>query len=193
MRRIFASVFVVVAIMGAGVLATGAYFQASTQVSNLTFTAGTTDIGLAECGPAPCALPAIDPAAQGTVTGIPAFTVGPGLDTTFCLEVAAEGPYPLTLTQTISGIDNGPLSAALHLTVSPATNECVATGDPALGDNTLNNWNNYVLTLKTNSAPTVPVYVLERLSWDAAANAGNQNGLQGQSLHLNATITGRTQ
>ena len=193
MRRIIASLFVVVAITGAGVLATGAYFQASTQVNNVTLTAGSANIGLGACLGSGCTITNFDASAEGTVDAsvlsLPA--VGPGMDTIFCLAVAAEGGYPLTLTQTISGIDNGPLAAALRLKVMPADGACHDTA-PALADNTLDQWNNYVLTLATNSPVGTKVFVLEELSWDPTANAGNQNALQGQSLHLNATISGRT-
>ncbi len=195
MRRIIASLFVVVAITGAGVLATGAYFQASTQVNNVTLTAGSANIGIGACVGSGCTINNFDAAAKGVIDGsaLPVPPVGPGMDTIFCLAVAAEGSYPLTLTQTISGIDNGALAAALRLKVMPADGACHATVAPALADNTLDQWNNYVLTLATNSPVASKVYVLEELSWDPTANAGDQNALQGQSVHLNVTISGRTQ
>jgi hypothetical protein len=194
MRRIIASLFVVVAITGAGVLATGAYFQVKTEVDGVTFSAGTANIALAECEGVGCPLGTPDPAGGVVVPpgALPAIgPVGPGYTKTFCLAVMAIG-YDLNITQRLSGLnDPHGLSTAIDLTIVPADGACHPTG-PAIVSNTLNNYNGWEQPMATPLTVGGTAFFLETLSWNNAADQSNQNGLEGATLSFNAVIAGTT-
>ncbi len=195
MRRIIASLFVVVAVMGAGVLATGAYFQVKTEVDGVQFQAGSANIGLAACVNAGCTLDLPPGPAGGVVvppSALPVIgPVGPGYSQTFCLAVMAIG-YDLNITQKLSGLnDPHGLSTAIDLTIVPADGACHATG-AALVSNTLNNYNGWEQPMATPLTVGGTAFFLETLSWNSAADQSNQNGLEGATLSFNAVIAGTT-
>lgn len=198
MRRIIASLFVVVAITGAGVLATGAYFQVKTEVDGVTFSAGTANIALAVCEGVDCSLPGVDPDAGdltvgfGDLPGHPTIgPVGPGYSQTFCLAIQAID-YDLNITQTETlTSDPALLRDAVDLKIAASNSVCQA-GGAVLAFDTLRGLHNVTVNLKTPLAKGATAYFLETLSWDPTADDSLQNGLQNQTLALNAVIAGTT-
>lgn len=196
MKRIFASLFVIVALVSVGVFATSAYFTATTKITGVTFSAGTANIALAACDATGGACnPGTPSNAGGAVysfgtLGQTIGPVGPGYTHTFCLAIQAVG-YPLNITQTIGNFDQAQdLGGAVDLTILNSNSACAAGG--TVNSATLDTFNGYGQVLASPLAAGSTAYFLETLSWDSAADQNNQNVLEGTSLTFDATISGVT-
>jgi hypothetical protein len=189
MKRIFASLFVIVAILGIGVFTTGAYFSSTVSTSNQVFRTGTTGLVFGQCGliGADCHAVVADKTALD-MSGIEQNT-GPGIQNSGCMVIENKGIYDLTLSTTISYTTSKPDFAwFFELAAQQATDHCNPTG--ALLD-----WTR-AQTAQGNSpiafgtlAPGARLYVVLYNRWDST---GDQNYLQGQWLILNLQLEGRT-
>ena len=189
MKRIFASLFVIVAILGIGVFTTGAYFSSTVSTSNQVFRTGTTGLMFGQCGQIgdDCSL---KPANLTTLdmSGIEQNT-GPGIQHSGCMVIENKGIYDLTLSTTISYTTSHPdFGWYFELAADQASSSC----NPAV---TLLGWTR-AQTAQGNSpialgtlAPGQRLYTILYNRWDSS---NNQNYLQGQWLILNLQVEGRT-
>ena len=101
MRKVLASLFVIVAVVGMGVFATGAYFTDTVTQSNLTFKTGTADLTFGFCpGLSTDCLSA--PAPYDNLASFPPADIGPGITNADCMVMENQGAYTLNLT---GGVD----------------------------------------------------------------------------------------
>ena len=191
MKRIFGSLFVIVAILGIGVFTTGAYFSSTVSTSNQVFRTDTAGLKFGLCGEigenclgVAATYSTLDYAALGIE-----WKTGPGIADSGCMVIENTGPYALTLSTTISYVTSHPDFAwFFELAADKATSSC----NPAV---TLLDWTR-AQTAQGNSpfafgslAPGDRLYVVLYNRWDST---GDQNYLQGNWLILNLQLEGRT-
>ena len=179
MKRIFASLFVVGALVSMGVFASTAYFQTSQTGPGFTLTTGTPSLAVADVG--------------GTLTGSP-LMVGPAFDEYACVQVTNNGNYPLNVSLSLNMVPadliNGPaLENALDLSLKTGPDCSSGYGTDYL----LSAYQSNPQVLDGTLAVGATEYVVMRLQWDAAADQNNQSTLEGYSaLQVIGTITGTT-
>ncbi len=191
MRKILASVFVIAAVLGIGVFATGAYFSDTVTQSNLTFTTGGATLKYGFC-------PGISTDCSGTaatlhdVSSFPSATVGPGITNSDCLVFQNTGTYALNLTggisaytQSTSGLNN------VFLVKAETTDSSCNAGSGTViygSQSLLSAFNNNPQAFGS-LAPGARMYVIWSNAWDST---GNQNGFQNQTITVNTYMTGTT-
>jgi ABC-type glycerol-3-phosphate transport system substrate-binding protein len=195
MKRIIGSLFAIVAIVGAGVIATGAYFTTTDTASNYTFTAGSAGLVFAPCGTG--SQVNIDcSSVTPTLTTYPFVTsqaTGPGLAAAGCMVVENTGPYLLHLTanEVVTGATPDGMQDAFQV-YSQLTNSGCA--DPS-GLGMIYSWQSARSAASagnvavTDLAPGAKIFILLKNRWDST---GNQNALQGGTLHITTSLTGTT-
>ena len=183
MKRIFGSLLVIVAIVGAGVLATGAYFTTTDTANNYTFTTGSASLVFGPCAGVNADCSAVVPTLT-TYSFVTSTQTGPGLTSEGCMVVENTGAYLLHLTanevvasaspdgmqdafQVYSALTNSepapdPATGAVIYSVQSARS-AAAAGNVAV----------------TDLAPLAKIYILTKNSWDST---GNQNGLQNGNI-----------
>ena len=97
MRRIFASLFVIAAIIGVGVFATSAYFTDTVTQNNLTFQTGNAALRFGFC-PGMSADCSTTSATLHDLSSFPAATIGPGSNNADCMVIQNTGAYALNMT-----------------------------------------------------------------------------------------------
>ena len=193
MRKIFASLFVIAAVLGVGVFATGAYFTDTVTQSNLTFRTSNADLKLgfcpgglfADCSTAPANLDSFD------FAGID-VPIGPGITNSDCMVFQNTGAYALTLTGGIASYTQSPsgMHDAFMVKAQLADSTCNPNGAVIFGSQSLNQAYNVSGPQPFGSlAPGARMYVVWSNSWNSA---GDQNLLQGGWLLVNVTMTGQT-
>ena len=190
MRKILASLFVISAVIGVGVFATGAYFTSTVSTTNQVFTTGTATLKFGQCGAigADCTNVA---ATYSTLdmTGIVQMT-GPGQEHSGCMVIQNTGDYALTLSTTITYVTSNPdFGAYFQLAADKANGGCAATGALLGWTPAATAQGNSPLPFGPALAPGARMYVILYNRWDSS---GNQNYLQGQWLNLNLRVDGQT-
>lgn len=191
MRKILASVFVIAAVLGIGVFATGAYFSDTVTQSNLTFTTGGATLKYGFC-------PGLSTDCSGTaatlhdVSSFPPATVGPGITNADCLVFQNTGTYALNLTGGISAYTQsvGGLDGAFLVKAETADSSCNT------GSGTVIYSLQSLATASGNNpqgfgslAPGARLYVIWSNAWNST---GNQNAFQNQTITVNTYMTGTT-
>ena len=110
MRKIFASLFVIAAVLGIGVFATGAYFTDTVTQSNLTFRTSNADLKMGIC--TGCSRIARRPTQTWTASTLrasmsPSARASPIAD---CMVLQNTGAYALNLTGGIASYTQSPSS-----------------------------------------------------------------------------------
>ncbi len=193
MKRILGSLLVIVAIIGAGVLATGAYFQTTDTANNYTFTTSSPGLLFGFC---PGGTNVACDQSNATLTTYSFSTpsqTGPDLAGVGCLVVKNSGPYLLHLTanEVVGGASPDGMQDAFRVESQLTNSNCA---DPS-GLAEVYSWQsarqaqadgNVVVT---DLAPGAVIYLLQRNRWDST---GNQNGLENGTIVLNTSLTGTT-
>ena len=195
MKRIIGSLFAIVAIVGAGVIATGAYFQTTDTANNYTFTTSSASLVFGPCGNGSQAnvdCSTVDPNLT-TYTFVTSTPTGPGLTSEGCMVVQNKGTYLLHLTanEVVTSASPDGMQDAFQV-YSALTNSSCA--DPATGAVLYNvqsarsaaSAGNVVVT---DLAPNARIYILTKNSWNST---GNQNALQNGQIKINTSLTGTT-
>ncbi len=193
MKRIFGSLFVIVAIIGAGVLATGAYFQTTDTANHYEFTTSSPNLLFGFCpGGTNVACPDSN-ATLTTYTFSTSSPTGPGLTGVGCLVVKNNGPYLLHLTanEVVAGATPAGMQDAFQVESQLTNSNCA---DPS-GFAEVYSWQSAASAqaagnvVVTDLAPNAVIYLLQRNRWDSS---GNQNGLENGTIFLNTSLTGTT-
>ena len=193
MKRIIGSFFAIIAIIGAGVLATGAYFQTTDSANNYTFTTGSASLVFGFCPGgtnADC---------SGVVPNLTTYTfttsqlTGPDQTGAGCLVLQNTGPYLLHLTarELVTLANPDAMQDAFQVSAQLTNSNCAdpsgfamiynsqsARAAAALGDVGV-----------ADLAPAAKIYILQKNSW---ACPGNCNALQGGTIKLTTSLTGTT-
>jgi hypothetical protein len=191
MKRIALALFAIGAVVAGGYFATSAFFTDTITQNNFTFNTGTASLKFGFC-------PGTATDCSGVVADrhdysfSTASTTGPGLSGTSCLVIENTGQYLMHLTSRldiVSATADG-MRDAFQVSAATADSSCnpgsgaviyptqsarsaATAGDVGVGD----------------LAAGARMYVLISNSWDSA---GNQNALQGQSIVLDTSVTGKT-
>jgi hypothetical protein len=193
-RRILASLFVIAALLGVGVFATGAYFTDTVNHNNLTFTTGNADLKFGFCDPGVGGNCADDPTAtldSFDFGPLPDVLTGPGQTHADCLYFDNTGNYALDLTGGIASYSQShpDMDDAFLVRAELANSSCVATGD-VFGSQSVVSAYNAGFQSFGSLLPGGRIYVIWSNSW---ATDGNQNALQNQWIVINSQMTGKTQ
>lgn len=191
MRKILGSVFVIVAVVGVGIFATGAYFTDTVGTTNQVFTTGTADLRFGQCGAVGADCTGVD-ALYETVdmTGTVQMT-GPGKENSGCLVIENKGDYDLTLSARVSFTTNQDgFGTFFQLAADRANGGCAATGNllPWTPATTVQSGSPF--PFGSVLAPSERLYVILYNRWDST---GDQNYLQGKSLTLTLQVDGTTE
>jgi hypothetical protein len=196
-RRILASLFVIAAVVGIGVFATGAFFTDSVSITGQTFTTESADLKFGQCGEIGDDCTGVS-ATETTVSIPSSFTelTGPDQLNSGCLVVQNMGPYLLHLTGSVAVTDYSHWDMTYYFEVAAdrANDHC----NPLTG---LIGWQS-VATADANSpfafgdlAPVVGLAPGERLYlvlYNRWNSADNQNYLQNGMIELTTQIDGQT-
>jgi hypothetical protein len=175
MKRIFASLIVITAIAGMGVLASTAYFQFQGQGLGFTLTTGSAS--LQQTG------------ASGTLGTSGSIQVGPGFTGYECVSILNDGQYTLSVTESLAfTAGDANLEKAVSLSLAASTSGCPESGSGTAYS--LDKYQNNPQPIIASLAPGATVYVTHTLAWIETGT--NQNGLEKDSLTVNGTITGQT-
>ena len=191
MRKILASLFVISAVLGIGIFATGAYFTSSVSTTNQSFVTGTATLKFGQCG-------AIGADCHSVVANLSTFDMGvagnqmtgPGKTNSGCLVIENTGDYDLTLKAAVSYTTSNPdFGSYFQLAANQANYLCNPTG-------TILGWTP-AATAQANSpfafdgtlASHQRMYVILYNQWDST---GNQDALQGQWLNMTLRVDGQT-
>ncbi len=193
-RKILASLFVISAVIGLGVFATGAYFTDTITQDNYTFTTKSADLKLGFCG-----------GGTGTdCTGVAAtldnvsFTspaqdvmTGPGVSGVECIVIENTGEYALTLSSQlfVTGYSHPDMATFFEVAAESANQFCNPTGvirawNSAIGEHAAG-----LVSTGITLAPGARTYILTENRWNST---GDQNYLQNGFLNLKTVIEGRT-
>lgn len=191
MRRILASLFVIAAVLGIGVFATGAYFSDTVTQSNLTFNTGTAALRFGFC-PGLSADCSTTPAGLHDLASFPPATIGPGITNADCMVLENTGTYALNLTGGIVTYTQsvGGLNTAFLVKAETADSSCnQGSGTVIFGQQSLLSAYNAGPQAFGALAPGGRMYVIWSNAWDSS---GSQNGLQGQTITVDTSMTGTT-
>ncbi len=193
-RKILASLFVISAVIGLGVFATGAYFTDTITQDNYTFTTGTADLKLGFCG-----------GGVGTdCTGVAAtldnvyfnspaqdIMTGPGKSGIECIVIENKGDYSLTLSSQlfVTGYSNPDMATFFEVQAEKANNLCNPLSTIRPWNSAINEHIAGLVPTGVTLAPGQRLYVLTENRWNST---GNQDYLQGGFLKLRTVIEGRT-
>lgn len=190
-RKILASLFVIGAVIGVGVFATGAYFTDTMTQNNLTFQTQSASLNYGFC-PGLSADCSSTPATLHDLSTFPSATIGPGITNADCMVIANTGAYALNLTggiatyaQSIGGMD-----AAFLVKAETSDSSCnPGSGTVIFGTQSLASA--YLAGPQSfgSLAPGGRLYVIWSNSWNST---GNQNALQNQTITVNTFMTGQT-
>ena len=189
MKRIFGSIFVIMAIIGLGIFTTGAYFTSTVSTSNQVFRTGTAGLMFGQCGNIGSDCSGV--AATMTsldMTGIEQST-GPGVQNSGCMVIQNTGPYAMSLSTTITyTTSNGDFGVFFQLAADQANSSCYAAST-LLGWITAANAQGAGPIALGSLNPGQRLYVILYNRWDST---GNQDYLQGQWLNLTLQVQGQT-
>jgi len=190
-RKIFASLFVIAAVLGIGVFATGAYFTDTVTQNNLTFQTGNAQLKFAFCPGMQTDCSTV-PATLHDLSSFPAVTVGPGINNADCMVIQNTGAYALNLTGGIATYaqSTGGMDQAFLVKAETSDSSCnPGSGTVFFSSQSLASAYNAGAQAFGSLAPGGRIYVIWSNSWDST---GNQNGLQGQTITVNTFATGTT-
>jgi len=173
-RKILASLFVIAALLGVGVFATGAYFQVVQPGPAFDIETGTADLFVQPVG--------------GNLGDLD--KVGPGYDRYTCISILNDGEFALNVTLSLAFPDgNAALEQAMYASLNPTNSSCTGYGT----DYTLDQYIGNPQVLATGLTPGATAYVVLRLHWNETGT--DQSTLMGGGanwLRIVGTITGQT-
>jgi len=195
MKRIFASLFVVVALVGAGVLATGAYFQTTDTANNYHFTTGSASLVFGPCGNGN----QVNINCSATVPTLTNYSfvdstkTGPDLTSEGCMVVQNTGDYLLHLTanEVVTTAAPDGMQDAFQVYTALTDYNC---SDPAAGAAIYNLQSARSAAAAgtvavTDLAAGAKIYILTKNSWSCP---GNCNALEKGNIYINTSLTGTT-
>ncbi len=191
MKRIALALFAIGAVVAGGYFATSAFFTDTITQNSFTFNTGTASLSFGFCPGTATDCSGVA-ATRHDYTFSTASTTGPGLSGTSCLVIENTGQYLMHLTsklEIVSTTADG-MRDAFQVSAASADSSCnpgsgsilyptqsarsaAAAGDVGIGD----------------LAAGARMYVLISNSWNST---GDQNALQGKSIVLNTSVTGKT-
>lgn len=172
MKRIFASLFVVGALVSMGVFATSAYFQFQGSSPAFVLQTGSASLQADIVG--------------GTLDPVSPIMVGPGFDKWVCIRITNDGNYALNVTESLAfTAGNAALEPAMFLSINTGANCSISYGT----DYTLDQYTGPQV-LGPTLGVGASVFVVERLHWNETGV--DQSALMNQSLTVVGTITGQT-
>lgn len=191
MRKIFASLFIITAVVGMGVFATGAYFTDTVTQDNLTFQTQSASLNFGFC-------PGLSTDCSGVVPTLhdlavfPAATIGPGIANADCMVIKNTGAYALNLTGGIAtyvqGI--GGMDGAFLVKAETSDSSCnPGSGTVIFGTQSLASAYGAGPQSFGSLAPGGKLYVIWSNAWDST---GNQNFMQNKTITVNTFMTGQT-
>jgi hypothetical protein len=193
-RKILASLFVISAVIGLGVFATGAYFTDTITQDNYTFTTGSADLKLGFCGGGPgtdCS--GVAASIDNITFSSPSQDVvtGPGKSGIECIVIENKGEYALSLSSQlyVTAATPGGMGDAFQVAAESASSNCFSTGVIRSWASAYNEQAAGLVSTGITLAPGARLYVLTENRWDST---GDQNGLQNGTLKLKTVIEGRT-
>ena len=193
-RKILASIFVISAVVGLGVFATGAYFTDTITQDNYTFTTSSADLKLGFCGGG------VGTDCSGVTATIDNITfsspsqdqpTGPGVSGVECIVIENTGAYALTLSSQLFVTYASPagMGDAFQVAAESASSNCYSTGVLRSWASAYNEQAAGLVSTGVTLAPGARLYVLTENRWDST---GDQNGLQNGTIKLKTVIEGRT-
>ena len=193
-RKILASLFVISAVIGLGVFATGAYFTDTITQDNYTFTTGSADLTLGFCGGGVGTDCSAVPATLDNVTFTsPAQDVvtGPGKSGIECIVIENKGAYDLTLSSQlfVTGYSHPDMATFFEVAAESASPNCYSTGVIRSWNSAIGEQSAGLVSTGITLAPGARAYILTENRWNST---GNQNYLQNGYLKLRTVIEGRT-
>jgi hypothetical protein len=187
-RRILASLFVIVAVVGIGIFATGAYFTDTVSTTNQVFVTGSADLKLGACGEISqnCATTAAD-MDSWDMGPLPDELIGPDIVNSGCLVVENKGDYLLNLTGSavVTSQSHPDMDYFFQVRLDQANSGCDVTSN-------LLDWTRAenVSSMSLGSlAPGARMYLVLSNRWDST---GDQNYLQDGWLVLKTLLEGKT-
>lgn len=190
MRRILASLFVIAAVIGIGVFATGAYFTDSVSVTNQEFTTGSADLKFGQCGEIGDNCSAI--LATLDTYSVPApETTGPDHANSGCLVVENVGNYALNLSAglDVTAFSHPDMATYFEVAMDQANAGCNPIGTLLGWDSAANVKAASPFSLGMSLAPSGRLYLVLYNRWNST---GNQNYLQNGSITLTTRMDGQT-
>jgi hypothetical protein len=191
MRRILLSLFVISAVAGVGIIATGAYFSDTITQDNYTFTTGSADLKMGFCGPigTDCSGTA---ATQDNVYFTTSQLTGPGEEGSDCLVVENTGDYALTLSSQlfVTGYTHPDMAAFFQVAADHANSSCYATGNARPWNSAAGEAAAGKVSTGQTLAPGGRAYFITYNRWDSS---GDQNYLQNGTLTLKTVLEGKTE
>ncbi len=173
MKRILSSLFVIMALLGVGAFATGAYFQTVQSQGGFALTGATAGLTVYPEGAFPTS----------------PMLVGPTLSADVCVKIRNDGQVPLNLSQTLTY--TGDMALGDNVTLGIAVGSTVATCANAAGTPyKLSEYYNSAQPLDGTLAVGGEIWVLESLRW--FETGGDQSALMGKTISLTGTLIGRT-
>jgi hypothetical protein len=192
-KRILASLFVIIGVVGVSALATGAYFQTTDTLNNYTFTTGSASLDFGFCPGINQDCSAVTPNLT-TYTFSTASMTGPDQVGMACIVVKNTGPYLLHLTAklTVTYQSTAGMQTAFQVYSQLTNSNCASPSGYAF----IYPWQSAAQAQSAGNvpvgslAPGASIYVLEENRWDSTNT--NQNNLENQTLKLNTSLTGTT-
>jgi hypothetical protein len=191
MRRILLSLFVISAVAGIGILATGAYFTDTVTQDNYTFTTGSADLKLGFCGP-------VGTDCSSTAASLDGYTfstsqlTGPGEEASDCLVVENTGDYALTLSSQlfVTGYSHPDMAAYFEVAADHANSSCYATSNARPWNSAAGEAGAGKVSSGQTLAPGARAYFITYNRWNST---GDQNYLQNGFLTLKTVLEGKTE
>ncbi len=190
MRKIMSSLFVIAAVLGVGIFATGAYFSDTITQEDYTFTTGSADLKFGFCGSLGAFCDSSG-AVLDNYTVTTSQTTGPGIEASNCIVVKNVGLYTLNLSSqlVITDFSDIGMTSAFQVAADTASNNCVSTGGLRPWASAASEQAAGQVSLGISLAPGASTYFILYNRWDST---GDQNSLQNESLELKTVLEGRT-
>jgi hypothetical protein len=197
MQRIALALFAIVGVAAVGVFATSAYFTDTITQNNYTFTAGNADLKFGFCPGISTDCSSVTPALD-TYTFSTSQATGPGQSGSACLVVENTGDYLLHLTSQATVASESPIVAypygfqdAFQVAAEKNVNSSCTPGTGAAlyslqSARSAASFSNLPVG---DLAPGAKMYVIISNSWDSS---WDQTALQGGNIHLDISMTGKT-
>lgn len=191
MKRIALALFAIAGVVAAGYFATSAYFTDTVSMNNLTFSTGNADLKFSPCPGVATDCSGVA-ATEDSHTFATSSLIGPGINGQLCVVVQNTGDYLLHLTSAlaVTSQTNAGLWDALTVNAQSTDSSCnPGSGSVLYSTQTAHQAQSAGNVAIGDLAPGARIYVLLGTGWDST---GNQNALQGQTLTMNASVTGTT-
>ncbi len=201
MKRIALALFAIIGVVSAGVYATSAYFTDTVSQNNYTFTTGSADLKFGFC-------PGISTDCSAVAASFDTYTfdtsqpTGPGKSGSGCVVVQNTGDYALHLTSQITVASESPVVSApygmqdafLVKADKDVDSSCTpGTGTPLYSLQSARSAASFSNLPVGDLAPGAKMYFIISNAWDSSWDQSTPPyDLQGGNIHLNISMTGKT-